>query len=461
MARRESPLPSPVLIVLLAAAAAACAGLATAVRPAAGMGLLVVALFVPVALLDLRLALVLWTPVLFIRFLPAVWIGPTFVSLILLFAWIGEKAQRGAIWGSWGIGGARAAFVLLGAFLLWMTLTIAWVDDFARLAEGLYPWYVAALVVTVVATTLETDRHARLVAGAFVVGAVLSVAIGLVSAVLGVGVDATFTEGRLEGGSGDPNYLAAGLVPAMALAGGLAATTRSSAARWWQLAAIAFLGVGLGATQSRGGLVAAIVAGVAALFFIPRVRAQVLAGLMVVVVATTLWLLTTPGAAARVLEVEGGGTGRADLWRVALRVAGDHPVVGAGITDFASEAVRFVREPGQLEWVELIAERPHVVHNSFLQVLAETGSIGLVLYLATLASFLALTFQAGSRLAARGDLRLAVLARALFVGQLGALTALFFVSYGEDARLWLLLGIGVALHAYARREPEGLEPPAP
>jgi len=68
---------------------------------------------------------------------------------------------------------------------------------------------------------------------------------------------ATATEGRLQGGGGDPNFLAAGLIPAVGLAGALMAGDRRVLVRGGLLAAIAILTVGFAATQSRGGLVAA------------------------------------------------------------------------------------------------------------------------------------------------------------------------------------------------------------
>jgi O-antigen ligase len=319
-------------------------------------------------------------------------------------------------------------------------------------------WYVAATLLVIFVTTLRTGSDARLVIAAFVFGAVLSIAIGLAATGLQP-VDSaietsTFTEGRLKGGSSDPNYLAAGIVPAMVLAFGLAATTRSALSRWAIGVAVVILAVGLAATQSRGGFLALGFSAIAALVFLRRHRVAVLAGLAVFSGLVALMLATTPGAWERVTEVDGGGSGRSDLWTVAWRVSEEHPIVGVGISDFATEAHRYVRRPGQITEARQIVDDPHVAHNTYLQMLTEQGIVGLVLFLIVMGGFLAATFKARRMFTARGEPALATLASAVFVAQLAWLAALFFISAGDDRRMWILCAVGLVLHLVASRTPD-------
>ena len=158
-------------------------------------------------------------------------------------------------------------------------------------------------------------------------------------------------------------------------------------------------------------------------------------------------LATTPGALERVTTLDNGGNGRTELWTIAWKMSGDNPVVGVGLNQFREQSMDYVREPGNLEFVELIVESPHIVHNAYLQMLAETGVVGLVLFLTVLALCLGASIRA-LRLAREADRRdLTALAQGVVVAQAGFLAAMFFLSIGNDFRLWLLLGLGPALLA--------------
>lgn len=457
MAARPLPPLSPPVVALLAAGAGLLAGLLIAVRPALGLGFVAALAFVPIAFMNLRLALVLWTPIPFIQYLPAVSVGPTFASLVVLAAWLGSGRDRRVAGGA-GLGRRTSFVVALAALIVWVTCSIALSENYGRALSEVSNWYVAALIFVIFATTLRTERDVRLVVAAFVFGAVMSVSIGLAATGLQP-VDsaietATHTEGRLKGGSSDPNYLAAGIVPAIVLAAGLATTTRSALWRWAIGMAVAVLAIGLAATQSRGGFLALIAAAAAALVLVRRHRMQILAGLALLAGFVALMLATTPGAWERVTRMDGGGNGRSDLWTVAWRVGQEHPVTGVGISDFAAEAHRYVRRPGQLTEAAQIVDRPHVAHNTYLQVLTELGVVGLALFVALLLALLTITYRAARDLSARGQPALASLASALFVAQLAWLVALFFISAAGDRRLWVLLALGAVLRGLAARTPE-------
>jgi O-antigen ligase len=446
---QEIPLLTPGRVTAAAGCAAVLCGMLTAIRPALGIAFVLVLAFVPVAFLDLRLALVLWTPIPFIRFLPAVSIGPAFLSLVVLVAWIGTVLRRDGL----RTGRHPAVSRSLTLLLFWLTMSIGW-GAASGVALNLLYWYVAALVLAVLATTLRGERDVRLAVGAFVVGAVLSVTIGLLSTGFHPAdsalESATFTEGRLQGASGDPNYLAAGLVPAALLAGGLAAATRSFLTRMALVPAAALIAIGLAASQSRGGLIAALVAAPLSVMVLPRQRVAVVTSITVVAAFMGVWFLGSPTAWERVTQLDGGGDGRADLWQVAWRVSEEHPLYGVGLGGFPAEAQHFVRRPGELRFVQLIVDQPHVAHNTYLQLLAETGIVGLVLFLAVCATCLMSTYRAGTRLKARGPPGLAVLARTLFIAQVAALVALLFITNGTDVRLWVLFALGLVMNAAAR-----------
>jgi O-antigen ligase len=118
-----------------------------------------------------------------------------------------------------------------------------------------------------------------------------------------------------------------------------------------------------------------------------------------------------------------------------------------------------VTGPGELTFVNFIAERPHVVHNVYLQTLVEVGLIGLGLFLAVIVASLAAAMRAARRFEARGDFVMSAFARSVFVALLAALVASFFISNGNGFQIWVLLAFGPMLLRLVRRQEDPLDAP--
>ncbi len=100
-----------------------------------------------------------------------------------------------------------------------------------------------------------------------------------------------------------------------------------------------------------------------------------------------------------------------------------------------------------LEFANYIVEQPKFVHNSYLEMLAETGLIGLGLFVAVILGSLGCAWRAGRLFDATGDHAMATLSRAAIVSVLAMLAAAYFISGTTDRRLWVLLALGPALLA--------------
>jgi O-antigen ligase len=289
----------------------------------------------------------------------------------------------------------------------------------------------------------------------FIAGAVLSVTIGLIANGLAGSTSAyetaTSTEGRLQGGSGDPNYLAAGIVPALALCGGLLQIWRDALARLALWLAMLLLIVGLVATQSRGGALAAITALLAAIVISKGRRAVLLAGVTALLAVGGVWLAANPEAVDRFTRTDQGGDGRSDLWAVAWAMGSQKPVTGVGLDNYEKQAADYVLDVGTLQFAGLVAERPHVTHNAYLQAFAELGVPGILLLLSVFGATVITAWQAARRFARNADREGTALARALVVGLVGMMTASVFLSNGEDQRMWLLMGLAPAMLVMAER----------
>ena len=429
---------------------AALVGLLVAVAPQLGLGALLFLCFVPLVLLELVIAIAIWVPLAFVERLPQLVFAPTLAAIMVFVAWLGAVSGAPRLVSDF----ARRQPVLLGSLALllaWVTASVAWADDVGAMLYDFWRWWVAAGVLIVVATAARREIHARLIAGAFIAGAVVSVVAGLVVGFADANSIATQEDGRFGGGLGDPNLLAAGLVPAIALAAGLYPGS-SPRVRVSLVAAILILSAGLAASGSRGGLFAALVSIVAALALSRGRRLQLGALIVTAVVFAGAFVATSsPSTWERVRSFDSGGTGRIDLWTVAWRMSEEHPVTGVGVNNFRSESSEYVLQPGSIDEAGLIVGRPHVVHNVYLQLLAETGIVGLALFAVVIGAAVSATWRAAARLAAAGEERAAALARAILIAQLGALSASVFLSNGYDKRIWLLFALGCVMLGIAER----------
>ena len=160
-----------------------------------------------------------------------------------------------------------------------------------------------------------------------------------------------------------------------------------------------------------------------------------------------------------------GGSGRSDIWKIGWRMVEDKPVIGIGSGNFPISSIHYLLvKPGAIERDEFIIDTPKVAHNSYLQILAELGIVGLALFLSIIGFAIWCALKAAQWFARAGDNQMEIVARAMVVALVGILAADFFITEQYGKQLWLLLGLGPALLGVARRTypaaaPEPGEPP--
>jgi O-antigen ligase len=460
-ARRLAPrvLAAPVLAV----GVGLVVGLLLAADAKAGVALLALVLWTPVALLDIPLAIALWLPLVYLADVPAISEAMHGASVLVAFAALGAVAGRRSAAAAALSRHARLliAFVLLVA---WLLLSLAWAQYPGVAGKETIAWLTSLAIVASVLATARTTRDIKIILAFFVLAVAISVTFGLVANALGGYTGATQTlteeEGRLRGGIGDPNYLAIGIVGALPLAIGLARITRSAHARALLWVTVPLLVAGLAATASRGGLLGAIAGFLVAFALARGARRRLLALALVLVAMLAIWFAASPSAWQHVFSNRDRTSGRASITVVALRVYADHPVLGTGLSNYPLQAPEYVDRPGTLQDVNFIAERHLQVHDAYLQVLVEDGIVGLCLMLAVIGGCLWAGWQARRRFERLGDRRMAALAAAVMVAAASMLTASLFVPDSADVQLWLVLAAGPALLAVAERHAARAKRPA-
>jgi O-antigen ligase len=150
---------------------------------------------------------------------------------------------------------------------------------------------------------------------------------------------------------------------------------------------------------------------------------------------------------------DGTASDRLILWGIAVSVWKTHPYIGAGMGGYGPAAISIFR-PGEIggEYADNIQKLyDRAIHNTYLQMLSETGLIGTGLYL-----FIVLDFVRRNRqlhrpesrarwraLGGHGDLR--ALAWGLETGMIGYLATNMFYNQLYEPWLAMLVGINGAL----------------
>jgi O-antigen ligase len=334
-------------------------------------------------------------------------------------------------------------------FVVWAGSSSLWAQDGGVAVRSAFRLALGVVFVFVVYAAVRERQHVRWIAYALVAGALLTSLIGVVS----LGGLSTYS-GRLAGGAGNPNELAAVLVPALALAGFASTVAQSRRSRL--LLGMSCVGIVLAllGTGSRGGLVGLAVSLAVAVAFGGALRMPIVA-LVAIVVGLGVGYYTfvaSPFVRDRVVHFSsGGGTGRTDVWKVATAVARDHPILGVGAGNFPVIEPEYAVRAINLSQIQLIVDTPKVVHNTYLEVQTELGAPGLIAFLLVVGGAIASTFGAIRGALAAGDRELEFLARGSLVALAGYLAAATFGSSEYGTPLWLFLGLATAMSAVAWR----------
>jgi O-antigen ligase len=382
------------------------------------------------------------------------------LGLLLALSWLGHVAVRGGKAKDFVTDHPVFSFVLL-AFITWGALTLVWAEDPSEGLQSLYRYALNALLFFIVYTAIRTRKQAVWLVGAFLIGAVLSAAYGVMSPPAADPVDA----GRLGGAGVNANELAALLVAAVSLAIAFAAGwRRSPLVRVLASLVIAFCAAAIVMSFSRGGFIALTVALLVGLVLAGRWRAPML-GLAAVVVVMSLGYFTLFATGEQIdrLTTPDGGAGRVDIWSVGWRMVKENPIGGMGAGNFTVSSVRFLVEPGAIQADQYIVDEPQVAHNMYLQLWSEEGIVGLALFLGILGFGVYTALKAAREYRRKGDEHLELLSRSVAVALIALLAADFFGSFQFTKQLWLLLALGPVLLRLAVQGDEDTveEPQAP
>jgi colanic acid/amylovoran biosynthesis glycosyltransferase len=269
-------------------------------------------------------------------------------------------------------------------------------------------------------------------------------------------------EPRIAGPLGDPNFFAQILILAVPFALFLAWTERDMRRRVLAFCAAGLAGVATVFTYSRGGAVA--LAGVLVLSVLARGVRLKKAALGAVPIVVLLWValpaeftqrLTTlhqllPGG-DDVLRPDSSFGERRMFTAAAWRMFEDHPLTGVGAGNYGVHFLEYAQQVGSDARLYVTPAEGYYPHNLYLEIAAETGVAGVVVFGLALAVCLALGWRARRSLLAADDPSSAGIATACTIALSGYLLSSLFL-HGHFIRYWwLIAGFTTAVHNLAVR----------
>jgi len=429
------------------------AGLATSVCIAAGAALfplLTIALAVAAALVTVTVAnltygVAIFTMVTFFERLPGVE-GLALsrpMGFVLVISWLATLARGTRDIPLLPRDRPALAYVLV-LLVGWGAISALWAADSATAISSAIRLALVVVLFFVVFTALRTPRDLMIVTWTFLAGAFL---VSVVSLATGAN-----KAGRLAAGELDPNFLAASLAAAIAVALFLLWGTSHSTTRFVLLVFMGTYAVSIVLTESRSGLVAAACAAIAAALFGGPVRARVVATVLVIAaLGVGYYAVLAPSALRERVETTAGSDAREprlDSWNIALQISEDNPVLGVGLGNFRVVEPSYLNDQINLLTARKLHQINLVAHNTYLELLSELGIVGLTLFASAAAMTLLPAVRGVRRLGLRAS-QAALTTRGLVVGVVALLAAYFFLSGFYAKQLWLLFGVLAAIPTVA------------
>lgn len=241
---------------------------------------------------------------------------------------------------------------------------------------------------------------------------------------------------------GDPNYFTMSALLCLPFAFYLARDrNRPRWERGYCLGVLVVTFVAITMQASRGGFLGMIAAFFLMMMREKRNRLRNILLLSAIIIPLTLTLSNSP--IHRLLYPnpadEGASKIRLVLWRAGIKMAVKHPIAGVGLGNFKSQVVGY--EDGSYRIVELIA------HNTYLEMAAELGLPGFVLFVMLLWSTYSNLEQVRLRALKTGPPVLLAAAQGIQIGWVSGAVTIFFVSGQYQKLFWLTCFLSMCLPA--------------
>lgn len=464
-----------ILFAILAIAIGALVGMAVGISPSIYL-LFAAALFLVIVLLtfaNLEFGLLVFIVLTYLRIsdIAVHNYGAPSLARIFIAILLGAIFLRWAVSGNLPKGWIKPAVLVL-AYALVIFGSILYAADIASAEASASDYWKDGLITILVVALIQKKGTFRNVIWALILAGLFVASISVYQYNTGT-FDNTYwgfaeapllnlvgqTEGnRVAGPIGDPNFYAQILVVLVPIA--INRMVYEKRALLKVIAGLAVLVITLAIlyTYSRGAIIALIAALIALAFYRPP--RLPLVGIFVAMAFTAMLLMPDAfidrmGTLTNILSGEQDTRseisirGRASEMLSAWYMFVDHPILGVGADNYPVNYQTYARKLGLDNRATL--REPH---NLFLEVAAETGLLGLLVFGYILFYLFGCIARARSGFLQLGDHQFADMIGAFSAGLIGYLAAAMFIHGAYPRYFWLLAGIAMALPQVLQAEKE-------
>ncbi|WP_063653830.1 O-antigen ligase family protein [Aliivibrio fischeri] len=337
-------------------------------------------------------------------------------------------------------------FTLLTCFLFLIIVGIVLAGNRPIAIEYFKNIYWKIILMTfAIAVLVRTPQQLTFTLRAITIAGVLVGIVAIQNKLGGIGLveETRVTIGRELGSMlGDPNDLALVLMFPTSFAVGLLVTHQLP----WHQRLIGFIAIpilfwAIIATQSRGGLLG--IMAVFGIYGLQRIKSKALLLSIAILAGGILFAVAgisdrASGGSAEA-GVDASAMGRLYAWEAAFKMALANPLTGVGLDNFYSNY--FYYSP---HWDGL----NHAVHSTWFGVLAETGFLGLSIFIALIVVLIKNanhTLQSIKAVKDRIDPAIYTSAQAVFAGLIGTIVSGTFLTQGFNWPIYILAALVVAV----------------
>ncbi|WP_394125533.1 O-antigen ligase family protein [Vibrio hepatarius] len=300
------------------------------------------------------------------------------------------------------------------------------------------------IMTLAIAWLVNSEESVKKISTLIILAGLLTACVALFNSINGIGIveGSRVTIGRQLGSVlGDPNDLSLVLMFPLAFAMSFAVTKGIGFSRFIGVICLILAMAAVIATQSRGGLLGSI-----AVFGIFGLRLIKSKALLIMIATIGLFALF---AMAGISDRQSGGSaeegidasamGRLYAWEAAFKMALDNPLTGVGLNNFYANY--FFYSP---HWDGL----NHAVHSTWFGVLAETGFLGLIIFIAIIVSLIKTSKETLAVLDKQGPSvspYLTATALAVYAGVIGTIVSGTFLTQGFTWPIYILAALCISL----------------
>ncbi|USD67793.1 O-antigen ligase family protein [Vibrio sp. SCSIO 43136] len=308
-------------------------------------------------------------------------------------------------------------------------------------------WKVMVMTLAIMWLVTRVEDLARM-SKLIALSGLLVACVAIYNSIMGIGLveGSRVTIGRDFGSMlGDPNDLALVLMFPFAFAISLATTQGLS--RFIRVLGVVIsiaLLIAIIATQSRGGLLGVVA--VSGVFAFRLIRSKTLIFSLGAVAAIVLYAAAgisgrASGGAAEE-GVDASAMGRIYAWEAAAKMAFDNPLTGVGLDNFYYNYFYY-----SSHWDGL----NHAVHSTWFGVMAETGILGLIVFIGLIVSLIRTAKRSLNLLDKHNQAGYLVAAAiAVYAGLIGTIVSGTFLTQGFNWPIYILAALTIAISKIAQ-----------